>query len=221
MNLLTTNNYKTLKGERMGILTGILHLAPYTLSGYQVCPQATQGCASSCLNTAGRGAFSTVQQARIRRTEMFFKEREKFMQLLRKDIESLRRKATRLGMQCAVRLNGTSDIDWRRFGIFEAYPDVQFYDYTKVYRRMVEARPSNYHLTFSRSECNDREALDVLSQNGNVAVVFKEIPDFWNGYKVVFGDESDVRFGDEQGVVVGLLAKGKARRDKTGFVVTI
>lgn len=221
MNLLTINNYKTLKGERMGILTGILHLAPYTLSGVNVCPMASEGCSSACLNTAGRGAFSTVQQARIRRTEMFFKERDKFMDLLRKDIEALRKKAMLLGMKPAVRLNGTSDIDWRRFGIFEAYPDVQFYDYTKVYRRMVEARPSNYHLTFSRSECNDSEALNVLSQNGNVAVVFKEIPDFWHGYKVVFGDESDVRFGDEQGVVVGLLAKGKARKDKTGFVVTI
>ena len=220
MNLLTTSNYKTLKGERMGILTGILHLAPYTLSGVNVCPKATQGCASSCLNTAGRGAFSNVQQARIRRTEMFFQNREKFMQLLRKDIESLRSKATRLGMQCAIRLNGTSDIDWRRFGIFEAYPDVQFYDYTKVYRRMVEARPSNYHLTFSRSEVNDDEAIKVLSQNGNVAVVFDHLPTDWNGYKVIAGDDNDVRFSGEQGVVIGLLAKGKARKDKTGFVVS-
>jgi hypothetical protein len=221
MHLLTTSNYKTLKGERMGVMTGILHLAPYNLSGMNVCPMASQGCASSCLNTAGRGAFSTTQQARIRRTKMFFEEREKFMALLRKDIETLRKKAQAKGMIAAVRLNGTSDIDWRRFGIFEAYPDVQFYDYTKVYRRMVEPRPSNYHLTFSRSECNESDAIKVLGSRGNVAVVFKELPDFWNGYKVIFGDESDVRFEDEQGVVIGLLAKGKARKDNSGFVVTI
>jgi hypothetical protein len=152
---------------------------------------------------------------------MFFEEREKFMALLRKDIETLRKKAQAKGMIAAVRLNGTSDIDWRRFGIFEAYPDVQFYDYTKVYRRMVEPRPSNYHLTFSRSECNESDAIKVLGSRGNVAVVFKELPDFWNGYKVIFGDESDVRFEDEQGVVIGLLAKGKARKDNSGFVVTI
>jgi hypothetical protein len=221
MNLLTTSNYKTLKGERMGVMTGILHLAPYNLSGMNVCPMASQGCASSCLNTAGRGAFSTTQQARIRRTKMFFEEREMFIALLRKDIETLRKKAQAKGMIAAVRLNGTSDIDWRRFGIFEAYPDVQFYDYTKVYRRMVEPRPSNYHLTFSRSECNESDAIKVLGSRGNVAVVFKELPDFWNGYKVIFGDESDVRFEDEQGVVIGLLAKGKARKDNSGFVVTI
>jgi hypothetical protein len=86
---------------------------------------------------------------------------------------------------------------------------------------MVEPRPSNYHLTFSRSECNESDAIKVLGSRGNVAVVFKELPDFWNGYKVIFGDESDIRFGGEQGVVIGLLAKGKARKDNSGFVVTI
>lgn len=220
MQLLTTSNYKTLKGERMGVMTGILHLAPHYLSGYNVCSMASEGCSSSCLNTAGRGAFSTTQQARIRRTKLFFEEREMFMNMLRKDIETLRKRAQAKRMITAVRLNGTSDIDWRRFGIFEAYPDVQFYDYTKVYRRMVEPRPSNYHLTFSRSECNDSEAVKVLGQKGNVAVVFKELPDFWNGYKVIAGDDTDIRFGDEEGVVIGLLAKGKARKDTTGFVVT-
>lgn len=220
MKILTTNNTKTLKGEGMGIMTGILHLAPSYLSGYQVCPCSSTGCETACLNTAGRGAFSNVQQARIRRTKMFFEEREKFMQLLRKDISELRTKAGKKGMLLAIRLNGTSDIDWSRFGLFEEFHDVQFYDYTKVYRRMVASRPRNYHLTFSRSEANDDEALKVLSQNGNVAVVFDHLPTEWNGYKVIAGDENDVRFGDEQGVVIGLLAKGKARKDKTGFVVS-
>ena len=221
MKLLTTSNYKTLKGERMGILTGILHLAPHRLSGHNVCPMASKGCAASCLNTAGRGAFSTTQQARIRRTKMFFEEREMFMDMLRKDIASLRSKALKKGMRVAVRLNGTSDINWVRFGLFEEFPDVQFYDYTKVYNRMMEGRPANYHLTFSRSESNDTFALDVLKKKvGNVAVVFDNLPTKWNGYDVIAGDESDVRFIEGQGVVIGLLAKGKARKDKSGFVVS-
>ena len=79
--------------------------------------------------------------------------------------------------------------------------------------------PSNYHLTFSRSETNDKLCEMVLEMKGNVAVVFRnQLPETWKGYEVINGDENDLRFLDKQGVVVGLIEKGMAKKDETGFV---
>jgi hypothetical protein len=224
MKLLTLGNTKTVKGEAMGFQTYIMHLAPSTLSGYQTCPMASEGCASACLNTAGRGRFTATQEARIRKTRWFFENRDAFMAQLVKDIEAAIRKASREGMTPVFRLNGTSDIRWETvaFGgfrnIMEMFPTIQFYDYTKLpNRRNV---PSNYHLTFSRSESNERDAMHVLA-NGimNVAIVFEELPTEFAGVKVIDGTETDLRFLDEEGVIVGLLAKGQAKKDTSGFTI--
>ena len=219
MKLLTLGNTKTVKGEAMGYQTYIMHLAPSTLSGYQTCPMASEGCASACLNTAGRGRFTAIQEARIRKTKWFFENRESFMAQLVKDIYAAIRKAKREGFTPVFRLNGTSDIRWEtvRVGqfrnIMEMMPAVQFYDYTKLpNRRNI---PSNYHLTFSRSESNEH----LIPQGMNVAVVFDSLPDVWMGRKVIDGTETDLRFLDEQNVVVGLLAKGKAKKDTSGFTI--
>ena len=219
MKLLTVGNTKTVKGEAMGYLTFIMHLAPSTLSGYNTCPMASEGCASACLNTAGRGRFTATQEARIRKTKYFFENRDAFMQQLVKDVEAAIRKAAREGFVPVFRLNGTSDIRWETVAvngfrnIMEMFPQVQFYDYTKLpNRRNI---PSNYHLTFSRSESNEY----MIPQDMNVAVVFDELPETWNGRKVIDGTETDLRFLDEPGVVVGLLAKGKAKKDTSGFTI--
>ena len=226
MKLLTTENYKTKKGEKLNILTGILYLAPGNISGYEVCPKRTAGCTVACLYTAGHGRFSNVQQARIRKTKMFFENREEFLTILRKDIASLKKKAAKLGMSPAVRLNGTSDIEWTRFKIMEEFPDVQFYDYTKVVNRLSKDLPANYHLTFSRAEANDEDAKLALKKGFNVAFVFstkktEQLPQTWDGYPVEDGDATDVRFKDASGSIIGLRAKGDAKKDKSGFVIKL
>lgn len=227
MKLLTTQNYKTTKGEKLGIMTGILYLAPAKISGYEVCPRRSEGCTKSCLYSAGRGAFNTVQKSRVAKTKMFFEHRDAFMDQLRKDIKSLVNKASKQNMVPAIRLNGTSDIEWTRLGIVEEFPDVQFYDYTKVLNRVTKDRPSNYHITFSKNESNEVECLAAIKAGVNVAVVFdtkkgEDLPKAWNGAPVYDGDDTDVRFLDPKGgYVIGLRAKGKARKDQTGFVVKI
>ena len=219
MKLLTVGNTKTVKGEKLGFMTFILHLAPSTLSGYQTCPMASEGCASACLNTAGRGRFTAIQEARIRKTRWFFEDRESFMEQLVKDIRAAIRKAHREGMTPVFRLNGTSDIRWETVqvhgfrNIMEMMPAVQFYDYTKIPNR--KNIPANYHLTFSRSESNEH----LIPQDMNVAVVFDVLPDTFMGRKVIDGTETDLRFLDEKNVIVGLVAKGKAKKDNSGFTI--
>lgn len=223
---------KTIKGEKKGYLTGILYLAPHTLSGFQVCPKASDGCKLACLNTAGRGIYNRTQQARIKKTQWFFQNRESFMEALFIDINKLIRKANKAFMLPAVRLNGTSDIAWEKIGltingikyknIFEAFPDVMFYDYTKILKRNISHIP-NYYLTFSLTENNDKEAIKAIDMGMNLAVVMntkrkESKPIKWSGFNVIDGDEHDVRFLDKKRVVVALTAKGKARYDTSGFV---
>lgn len=226
MKLLTTQNYKTTKGEKLGVLTGILYLAPAKISGYEVCPKRSAGCTEACLYTAGMGAFSTVQLARINKTKMFFEDRDTFMDQLRRDIKALVKKAEKLNMTPAIRLNGTSDIEWTRFTLMNEFPNVQFYDYTKVLNRLTKDLPSNYHLTFSQNEVNAFEVVTALNSGFNAAVVFgvkrgEEMIKEWNGFPVYDGDDTDLRFMDPKGgYVIGLRAKGKARKDTSGFVIT-
>lgn len=225
MKLLSTTNYKTSKGEKLGILTGILYLAPAKISGYEVCPMRSAGCTAACLYTAGMGAFSNVQQARIKKTKMFFEQREEFFKLLHKDIKSLIAKAKKENLVPAVRLNGTSDINWVRFKIFEQYPEVQFYDYTKMLNHLTKD-VANYHITFSKNESNDLDCKIALERGYNVAVVFNtkkglSLPPFWNDYPVYDGDDTDVRFYDPDNHVIGLRAKGMAKKDNSGFVINV
>ena len=228
MELLTTGNPKMIKGEKMGYMSFILHLAPANISGYNTCPMASFGCMAGCLNTSGRGIYQRTQDARIRRTQMFFAQRDTFMQWLIDDILAGIRKAERHGLIPVFRLNGTSDIRWENvhiddYGrtIFDRFACVQFYDYTKLPNR--KDIPSNYHLTFSLSEDNDLDAVKTVMDGRNVAVVYRKVPtstSWWpvGQLTVIDGDEHDLRFLDPKGVIVGLKAKGKARKDMSGFV---
>lgn len=209
---------KTKKGEQFGWLTFIMYLAPFNVSGHQVCPFASPGCAAACLFTAGMGKFSNVQEARKRKTREFFQDRQGFLDRLAKDVEKAVKYADKRGMKCCFRLNGTSDINWGSLFV-PKFPELQFYDYTKAYNRVVENELSNYHFTFSRSETNTEQALEILEKGHNVAVVFRKVPAQWQGFEVIDGDVSDLRFLDKRGVVVGLKAKGDAKKDTSGFVV--
>lgn len=242
-NIITfRNDAKTVKGEKYGVLTGVCYMAPANVSGFEMCPKRTRGCSAACLFTAGQGRFPNVKQGRLRRTYQFLLRRQEFMETVASEIFKWRRIAANEGMKLAIRLNGTSDVAWENIpvasyalgidaaNIFRAFPNVQFYDYTKIADRFIgTAGIANYHLTFSRAEtdANKADADKVLSLGGNVTIVFRdELPAFWNGYPVVNGDTHDIRFWDGTGasespVVIGLLAKGDAIYDESGFVVDI
>ena len=225
---------KTVKGETYGFLTGILYLAPYTSTKWNTCAMAAIAqCGAACLYTAGRGAMSTVAQGRINKTIWFYSERDTFMQQLALNIKQLVAKATKKGLIPLIRLNGTSDIQWEKISFADAdgkvwenimmmFPDVQFYDYTKLANR--QKLPSNYDLTFSYSGVYGFQPyVEKAKANGmRIAVVFRSkaaIPESFIGMRCVDGDKSDIRHLDDDGVVVALYAKGKAKVDMTGFVV--
>jgi hypothetical protein len=220
------NNAKTIKGQKYGYKTAILYLAPSNLSGYNVCPMASKGCKQACLNTSGHGAFSNVQNGRINKTRWFMQERKTFLEQLEREIKNHILNCKKNNFIPCVRLNGTSDISWENFGIFEKFQDVQFYDYTKVYKRAVKfvkrEYPKNYHLTYSLNEDNKKEAFNILKLGGNISAVFRNlIPKTFKSFKVIDADNSDLRFKDPLNSICGLLAKGKAKKDYSGFVLDV
>jgi len=232
-NLLTTNNAKTIKGEKLGYMTYILYMSSYTQNskGINLCSHASVGCSNACLFNSGYGGFQPhVKQARIKKSEYFLADRKRFLNQLKLEIELalLRNEGKAI---VTIRLNGTTDIRYEKFkifngkNIFELFPDVQFYDYTKNYLRFNSELPKNYHLTFSRSETNDKKCKEVLKKGFNVAMVFNKLPKTYMGYKVVNGDVDDLRFLDEKNVIVGLkyknLTDGTNNKDAlvSGFVI--
>lgn len=259
MKLLNIDaNAKTVKGQKQGFMTAVLYLAPFKMAGINVCPMAElAGCWKGCLNTAGRGGISKggkrmrtpvglvpandIQRCRIKRTKMWAEERDTFWIRLHKEITAFVKKAERKGLTPAVRLNGTSDIRWENFTpyypggyahtIFEMFPDVQFYDYTKIPNRFRNELPENYHLSLSFSNASERYA-DMCwdahhRYNASLVMVYRTKNDIANartwfeecGQRVVDGDANDLRFLDTPKSIVMLKAKGKARTDQSGFVL--
>ena len=230
MPLLNKGNSKTIKGEKYGFRTFGLHLSPANKSGFNVCQWSSAGCRAACLDTAGRGCMSNVQKARTAKTKRFFIDKLGFMQDLHKEIASSIRNAIKKELIPCFRLNLTSDLPWENIkhegiSVLDKFSDRTFYDYTKGFTRMLTylhgELPSNYHLTFSKSEVTTDEQIDrVIELGGNVAVVFRNrLPQTYRGFKVINGDDSDLRFKDGNGVIVGLIEKGLAKKDETGFVV--
>jgi hypothetical protein len=205
----------------------IMHLRPVST---KICPyQDIAKCKDACLNTAGLGGvYPSIQKARQKKTDLFLNDRDEFMRVLVKDINTFIRACKRKDKRPAIRLNGTSDIQWEYIeidgyeNIFAMFPEVQFYDYTKIPTRKIDHIP-NYHLTWSYSEANDKYAKMFDKVPNNKAVVFKNkiLPSMFKGLKVIDGDTHDMRFLDEPNSVVGLKAKGKARQDKSGFVINV
>lgn len=217
---------KTVKSQKLDTektyVTSIMYLAPHKLSGANVCPMAEQaGCVDGCLNSAGMGKFSNVQKARIAKTAWFNLDPVGFVDALKRDIDRFASWAIRKGLTPTIRLNGTSDIRFERYGVPQAFPELTFYDYTKLHNR--KGLPENYSLTWSYSQASkpysDRLA-SVIKSGINAAAVFRgRLPARFAGFPVVDGDQHDLRFLDPQGVIVGLKAKGKAVRDQSGFVI--
>jgi len=234
-NLLSTNNAKTTKGEKLGYTTYIMYLSPFTQNskGINLCSHASKGCAKACLFSSGAARFDKVQQGKRDKTEYFLHERKAFLEQLDSEIGRAVRMHEKIDGQkqykkngidvlryknFAIRLNGTSDIAFEKFkirdgkNIFELYPNVTFYDYTKNHIRFEKKQPSNYNLTFSMSEDNKTKSLELLNKGYNVAMVFgvknvEQLPTTYKGFTVINGDESDLRFLDEKNVIVGLKYK--------------
>jgi hypothetical protein len=221
---------KTVKGNDDGYLTAIMYMTPFKSFGANLCPMAeTAGCIEGCLNTAGRGAMNSVQKGRARKTEWYVKDRAGFMAQLHKDLTRFQNYCDKRDIKPCVRLNGTSDIRWETIlidgqSIFGHFPAIQFYDYTKIANRKVD-HISNYDLTFSYSEANPAYAKQVniaLERGLNIAVVFRKkesIPTTFLSLPTIDGDKNDMRFLDPKQTVVALYAKGKARKDTSGFVI--
>lgn len=230
-SILGYDNSKTMKGEKRGYTTAIAYLTPNT----NLCPMSKRaGCFEGCLVTSGlAGVYQSIGKTRTGRTKFFENDRENFVRLLKMEITAFVNRATRNKVTPVVRLNGTSDINWARIqvsngkNIFEVFPNIIFYDYTK---RLDIIRDSqdipNWHVTASYSEANQSYAANTLANaeefGVNVAVVFSgELPKVFKGRKVINGDLDDLRFLDESNVIVGLSAKGKAKMDKSGFVIKV
>lgn len=221
------SNAKTSKGDTDSDLTAIMYLASGDTSGYEVCKHASPQCRQMCLYSAGRGRFSNVQNARIKRTKLFFEDKDKFLKDLYEETSIFKEYCEEHQLNGNVRLNGTSDINFINLiikddkDIFQLFPELNFYDYTKDYSRTSSY--NNYYILYSRTETTPIETIrDLTNKNKNVAVVFDEVPVKWKGIKVIDGDKSDLRLKDESGVIVGLKAKGmakKSKREQSGFVI--
>ncbi len=209
--------------------TYIIYLAPAKTSGYNVCSHSTPECRLGCLATSGHagmelqaGLSSRIKDARIKKVKLFYEEPEYFMNWLISEIKFYQRKAQKDGFYFSVRLNGTSDIDWQNVlvdgkNIFEIFPDVQFYDYTKNPNKFIN-KPKNYHLTFSYTGRNWQLCEAVLKAGNNIAMVFNakteaEIPASYKGYQVINGDLTDYRIADANGIIVGLKFKHIADKE--------
>ena len=227
-NLLSkgSTNAKTSKNPET---TYILYLAPYTQNSKKIniCPKASKGCAASCLFSAGRGAFSNVIQSRVNKTEYYLHDKEKFILQLAGELVKINKKASKETNQTLIRLNGTSDLDFvyllKKYANFDIsnYNNLHFYDYTKILGKVKKyIDHKNYTLTFSRAEDNEAETIQALKIGSNVSAVFSgDLPKTYKGFTVVDGDKTDSEMLAFKGLILGLKAKGKARKDTSGFVI--
>lgn len=226
---LLSNGNTNAKTTKNSLKTFILYLAPYRLNskGINICPMASKGCAEACLFSAGRGKFNSVWKARLFKTEFYFEDKETFVLMLAKEILTKVKTAKKKGEKIAFRLNGTSDLDfiyllkkYASLDVEDLKENAVFYDYTKILGKAIKYKNHpNYIVTFSRSETNGKEAIEAINNGINVAVVFNELPVTYNNAKVVDGDQSDLIMIYNKGVVLGLKAKGDAKKDTSGFVV--
>lgn len=222
-------NAKTAKNYKFGYNTYILHLAPHKLNsfGKNLCPGATKGCSKHCLYFSGKGGLTVVQKARIRRADFFIKNRNLFMNILFTELSWIDSKEKNV----IVRLNGTSDIPYENIPIngydnlMSAFPNMLFYDYTKLSNRFDKTLPSNYYLSFSRSENNWDTCLKLLNKGVCVNVVFyPHVPDHWEGFPVINGEINDLRFSDPKGSIIGLRYKHSTNQKmdiKNDFIIKL
>jgi hypothetical protein len=224
MKLLATNT-KLEKGASYGWRTLGLSLSPAGKSGKQFCPHRSSGCEFACLDESGMGVFQMVQDARLAKSRYFIDNRNTFVAQLNREIHNAEKLSTRTKIPVAVRPNVLSDLPWHNLLDMARFPSIQFYDYTPNLERMMQflrgELPKNYHLTFSRKENNQHKVHAVIAAGGNVAVAFNRLPETYLGLSVIDGYKCDLRFLVPKGVIVGLKAKGKCKKDASGFVVQV
>ena len=237
-----STNPKTAKQLDAFRIEGVIHhMTPDRLADGKrtVCAWSTPGCRATCLNTSGRSqvkgtltarnlSMYMIHRSRMGKTLRFFNDRKMYAEDLMHELMLLKKRAAKKGYKAVARLNGTSDVPWEKYIAMDIrIPEVQFYDYTKGYKRMLKflagELPDNYDLTFSYSEeTTKRQVNTIIRKGGNVAVVFrKEIPKKFMGHKVITGMDHDFRYKDKKGRIVGLIARGRAKTDTTGFVVDV
>lgn len=228
MNLLNTNTKLLKTIANWQYLVAGLTIAPHNIGGHNVCEASTAACRAACvLWWTGRTVTKPVRDAMIRRKTLLFSNPKEFERLLRQDLERLIAKAEKAALKPACRLNVASDLDWRH--IIEDYPQISFYDYTKVKRRLKHNLP-NYQVTYSYHERSPWQTTRAqLERGSNVAAIFStryhpqsgtigKLPDSWTianrEYPVIDGDSHDVRLSalDGSGVIVGLRFKGSLKR---------
>lgn len=222
---------KVEKNIKFKSLTGVIYLSPSSESllygGGNLCPSATKVCSNICLGKTS-GALKWNMNSKLWKTLLFIHMPQIFFKILERDICMLENKANKLGLNPSIRLNGTSDIAWEiiRPQIFDRFKKVIFYDYTKIYIRYKKFLngnfPNNYYLTFSRSETNEKECIDILNNNGSCAAIFSDLPNAiesgYLGFPVCNGDSHDFRVIDNPGHWIGLSVKGY-QKDNTGFII--
>lgn len=230
------------KTSKNSLETFILYMSPAAQNskGADLCPFRSKGCTAACLYTAGRGKFNNVQRARMNKSEYFIRDKKTFLAQLALELKAINKRQLKKGTKAAIRLNGTTDVDFvyllkNRVGLDALQLEgLVFYDYTKDPHRVKRYAGSNYTLTFSRAEDNEPHALEVLKNSGIVSAVFADrLPQFYKGFEVIDGDQSDdlmikaaqavnvlKRTRKGQGIILGLKAKGDAKKDTSGFVIT-
>tara|TARA_R100001530_G_scaffold97089_1_gene67474 strand:- start:44 stop:766 length:723 start_codon:yes stop_codon:yes gene_type:complete len=221
--ILTYDNAKTPKGEKLGYGSFVMFGAPHKLSGHNACAGSSPGCRELCIYYAGMGIFPSVQQARINRTIMYFKERDKFLQLVNSDIKSAIKWSKKNDLIPCFRLDGTTDIGIAKHFVKD-YADIQFYDYTKCTSRLrMSDNFVNWHTTYSLSENTTRRQFNILlKRNTNIAVPFRNVPKpgkYILGRKIVCGDKNDLRFLDGKNKIITLSVKGKGRKRNHPFIL--
>ena len=226
--LLTFSNPKTQKNLKFGIATAILHLSPHKISGRNLCPCASEGCIANCLNRAGNPIYQKGKdKARLERSQFFINSEKEFFEQLKKEIVSFSWKAFEAGLTPSFRLNGTSDIPKVAFKMAREFPNFQFSDYTKILASLKNKnRPTNYHLTFSRSESNWSECLQAFKLGFNVAAVcdadisdseLREFLDLPGSVQIENGDDDDATFLRDELQLIRLTPKGSMKKDVSGM----
>jgi hypothetical protein len=234
--IFSIDSPKAIKAQKLDnpVINAIMYMAPARVAGVgNLCGDSSDGCVKLCLGEHSGAAiyYPTVMLSRIAKAKRFMKARADYMDDVIKAIHSVKRKAAKQGFPVVIRLNGSTDIAWEsiktryNLSLINMFSDDQFDDYTKSFKRAMAyatgKMPKNYCVVFSRSEKNESQCLDVLRAGGKVAVVFGyKLPETWNGFPVVNGDEHDLVHLHPPGVVIGLSPKGhKAKKDTSGFVV--
>jgi hypothetical protein len=226
---------KHIKSIEYNELVYTIYLSPANVSGYEVCSMRNDECTDLCLNESGMNRMSMrdelINKSRIKKTQLFFENRDYFVNWMIYEIELTRKKANKLGMSFSVRINNTSDInpllfytnvEGKKMNVLEIFYDVQFYDYTKVPNRMkLMQMYSNYDLTFSYDGYNKDTCIKMLESDVRVAVVFKKLPETLWGYKVIDGDLYDMRYKDDKDVIIGLKFKQVRKKLKSDYKFVI